>query len=229
MKPLDNRDCLELWERGSPLHPLDRGLLALAAVLPGTGESFADWPLGRRNASLVAIHCACFGAQLKAWSTCEACAERMEFELDGHALARRGAAVAAEEVSVEGATYRLPTTRDLAHALAEPDSDRGAELLVERCCLQTVHPAIDIEEVGRRLAAADPLAEILIELSCPACGHASQATLDIASFLWSEIDARARRLLREVDALARAYGWSEEAVLALSEPRRSAYLELVRA
>ena len=43
-----------------------------------------------------------------------------------------------------------------------------------------------------------------------------------------EVQARARRLLREVDVLARAYGWTEADVLALSEQRRTAYLEIVR-
>ena len=37
-------------------------------------------------------------------------------------------------------------------------------------------------------------------------------------------DARARRLLREVDVLARAYGWTEPEVLALDDARRAAYL-----
>jgi hypothetical protein len=33
--------------------------------------------------------------------------------------------------------------------------------------------------------------------------------------------------LHEVDLLARAYGWTEPEVLALSEARRAAYLRLV--
>ena len=44
------------------------------------------------------------------------------------------------------------------------------------------------------------------------------------AYLWDEIDARARRLLDEVHALARTYCWSEEQILALSETRRRAYL-----
>jgi hypothetical protein len=44
--------------------------------------------------------------------------------------------------------------------------------------------------------------------------------------VWTELRAHARRLLREVDVLARAYGWTEPDVLALDERRRAAYLEL---
>ncbi len=41
--------------------------------------------------------------------------------------------------------------------------------------------------------------------------------------------SRAERLLREVHTLARAYGWSEGAILELGSARRERYLELVRA
>jgi hypothetical protein len=68
---------------------------------------------------------------------------------------------------------------------------------------------------------------VLLGLHCPLCSHSWQALFDIASFFWTEISAHARRLLREVDALARAYGWSEAEILGLSASRRQAYLELI--
>jgi hypothetical protein len=37
----------------------------------------------------------------------------------------------------------------------------------------------------------------------------------------------ARSLLAEVHSLARAYGWTESEILALSPQRRSTYLEMV--
>src|ERR1700745_1583586 len=89
MKPLSNRDFLDLWEQGSSMHPLDRALLALGVALPETQPgTLADWPLGRRNRALVELRCACFGSRLQAWTACTRCAEKMEFELDGEALAR---------------------------------------------------------------------------------------------------------------------------------------------
>jgi len=42
------------------------------------------------------------------------------------------------------------------------------------------------------------------------------------------VRARAQRLLREVDALAHVYGWTESEVLALGERRRAAYLALTQ-
>jgi hypothetical protein len=43
------------------------------------------------------------------------------------------------------------------------------------------------------------------------------------------MDARARALLAEVHSLARAYGWTEPEILALSPQRRAAYLEMAGA
>ena len=65
-------------------------------------------------------------------------------------------------------------------------------------------------------------------MTCPACGRFWQAAFDIASYLWSELDALAQRLLGEVHTLARAYGWREADVLSMSPWRRQFYLEMVR-
>jgi hypothetical protein len=87
-------------------------------------------------------------------------------------------------------------------------------------------PADLLARAESAMAEADPLAEVMVGLSCPECGSAFESDLDLGSFVWEEVGARARRLLQEIDTLARAYGWSEADVLALSEHRRSAYLGL---
>jgi hypothetical protein len=69
-------------------------------------------------------------------------------------------------------------------------------------------------------------AEQRVELACPTCGHAWQAQLDVAEFLWAGVNTAAGRLLEDVHALAAACGWSEGDVLALSARRRRAYREL---
>jgi hypothetical protein len=86
-----------------------------------------------------------------------------------------------------------------------------------------------IPEVEAAFDAADPLADMAFDVHCAACGHAWSAELDVASFVWDEIDARARHLLDEVHLLASAYGWSESDILTLPESRRAAYLERVLA
>lgn len=80
--------------------------------------------------------------------------------------------------------------------------------------------------LAEALEAVDPLAEISADLTCPRCGTAFVSDVDVPAFVWAEVDVRARRLLADVATLARAYGWTEPEVLALSEARRAAYLRL---
>ena len=67
---------------------------------------------------------------------------------------------------------------------------------------------------------------MLVNLSCAACSHAWQVTLDIERFLWTKVCATAKRLLRDVHTLASAYGWREPDILSLSSTRRQIYVEM---
>src|SRR5262249_38974041 len=85
-----------------------------------------------------------------------------------------------------------------------------------------------IESIGLLMAEADPLSEIRVALDCPRCAARSTETLEMSRFLWSQIEAHAKRCLREVHELATAYGWPESVILSLSPARRARYLEMVR-
>ena len=232
MRALSSADCLNLWERGTRLHPLDQALLALGAALPETPyEVLADWPLGRRNSALAELRCACFGRTLQGQISCPRCAEELEFQMDAQGL-MKAAADSTPTVGVKNHSFRLPTTRDLARIARETDPRRAAIQLVESCRTDAVDsagwPDEELEEIGERMAAADPMAEIRMTFDCDECGYQWQENLDIVAFFWTEIEARAKRLLMEVHTLAAAYGWTEKETLALSEPRRARYLEMVR-
>jgi hypothetical protein len=86
----------------------------------------------------------------------------------------------------------------------------------------------DLEEIGEQMALADPLAETRLTLHCPKCEVDWEESLDMTSFLWTEIDARVRRLLLEIHTLASAYGWTEREILSLGENRRVRYVEMVQ-
>jgi hypothetical protein len=86
-----------------------------------------------------------------------------------------------------------------------------------------------VREVVERIAALDPQADTRIDLSCPDCHHGWSEVFDVVSFFWTEIDAWARRLLRDVNVLARAYGWREHDILAMSTMRRQLYLAMAQA
>lgn len=71
--------------------------------------------------------------------------------------------------------------------------------------------------------------EILLDLNCPECGAHWQLLFDVVNFLWVEIAASAKRLLLEIHALAKTYGWTERYILTLSDVRRQSYLEMINA
>jgi hypothetical protein len=234
MRELAERELLDVWERGSHLHPVDRGLLALHTAYPATSyDTLAGWPLGTRNRALAEVFEGWFGSGLEAWAACEACGEQLEFEMSTGILTAQHAAPAAAEsavvVTVGPHRFRLPSSRDLAWAVREPTAELAAASLLRTCWLGNGEPPSfsdrEIEEIGEQLARADPLAEARVKLTCPDCGHAWDDTLDLALFIWAEVEARARRLLLDVHHLARAYGWTEGEILALSERRRRFYLE----
>ncbi len=233
MRTLTGSDFLHLWERGGRLHPLDRALLALSVALPEVPfDTLADWPLGRRNVALAELRCASFGAVLEAFASCPLCREALEFEMDAKTyLLDPANRDIVPRFSVNGRTYRPPSSRDMAMVIEEPDAGLAAIRLVERCRLEGEEPLglpeQELEEVGEQMALADPMAEIRISLKCPECGHEWDDPLELVGFIWSEVEARAKRLLWQVHELASAYGWTERDVLSLSEARRALYLDMV--
>lgn len=135
--------------------------------------------------------------------------------------------------------FRAVTSADL-DAAAAPAPDGGGEPrheLLRRAVTSAEREGEAVEAgelppavaaaVAEALAELDPLAEVLLDLGCPACGRAWQGRLDVALSLTRSLDAAAGTLLAEVHALARDYGWSEAAILALSPARRRTYLEIL--
>lgn len=234
MRSLSNSELVHLWERGQGLHTLDQGLLALSAALPESSwESLADMPIGQRNKTLLALRTQCFGEQMGGIAECEACGEELEFTLNSATLEASPAADREHRICIGGRTYRLPTSRDLAIAAHEADAGNAALRLLESCKVSGEEMADMLERqmdiIGEQMALADPAADILLTLSCARCGHRWDEPLDVTTFLWTELDARARRLLADVHELAFAYGWTERDILSLGEHRRAGYLQMVRA
>lgn len=231
---MDAHALIRCWELGRRRHPLDRGLLLFAAAEPYADvNSLADRTLGERNAALLRLRRELFGDELKACVSCPECGERLEFSLSAAALLERAPDEQgrAALVDVGGFRLRLPTTRDLAEIVRTAgDADDGEPLFRRLVIHGTATRMAALEhEIDSALDAADPCMDFGVDLTCPACSHEWNADFDVPTFLWDEVDSRARRLLDEVHALARSYGWSERQVLELSDTRRAAYLERVLA
>lgn len=237
MIALSPERLLWAWEHGQCRHPIDRALLLHALAAPELPpERLADEPVGRRNATLFALRCANFGNHLDAWLDCPACGERLEITLDPAQLPPIFSAEPTDPLEVGGHRLARPTSRHLAR-LVPLDDERQAAMQLLRDCLSSDAPlpedeaalAALLEAAEAALEAQDPWTELSLAFGCPACGHQDSASFDIADYLWEEIDARARELLDDIHMLARAYGWSESHILALSDARRAAYLERVQA
>lgn len=233
MQALSAERLLRAWELGRERHPIDRGVLLHALAEPGADpNALADEPLGQRNRYLLALRTATFGQHLPAYLDCPACGERLELTLDAATLEAL-APTAEGPVVVEGLRFRLPTSRDLAAIANDTTAATAALRLLEICLVadddkpvpQSLAPLMD--EIGEALEQADPWADLSLASTCAACGHQWEARLDIAAFLWEELESRAKRLLDEVHILAAAYGWPEADILSLSELRRAAYLDRV--
>jgi hypothetical protein len=237
MRALAQPELLALWESGRALHPLDRGLLALNAVDPSADA--ADWPIGRRNRALAQLRTACFGPALCGWTECPQCHEQLEFEWDARGFGANAPCECSEPILAKGRAFRLPTSRDLAQIATETDPRTAAIRLMGQCSLDTRVDAEnqtsfewteeDIDVLGEQMALADPLAEVALHFDCPGCSAAFDERLDLAEFVWAEIEGQAKRLLLDVHTLASAYGWSEAEIVSLAPARREFYLAMVRA
>jgi len=224
---LSAEKILAVWEAGRSQHPLDRALTILAAALPAASrDALADLSIGERDARLLRLRALVFGPHAEGFAECPHCSERVEFPLDTAAFTARPT----QRLSAGPASgLRLPTSRDLAEVVGASDEAAALRLLVERCAGRPDLPNESVESISRALLEADPQAEIRLDLTCPACGCEWELLFDIAEFFWTELSAQAQRLLREIDTLARAYGWTEGEILSLPARRRQTYLELIAA
>jgi hypothetical protein len=243
MRALLAPDIIRMWEAGRDQAPLDRALTLLSAgAAEPSRDELAALSIGCRDARLLDLRRRVFGELLQAFAECPQCGSYLEMQFNAQEIETNGAKLPAIHELASGGVavrFRSPTSADLAKAVAVGDAGAARKALVGQCLIEARREGAEIsvqelspevaEEMSRRMAAADPRAEVLLDLRCPVCAHSWEALFDIASFFWKEISANARRLLREVDALARAYGWGEAEILGLSAPRRQAYLELIGA
>lgn len=243
MKPLDASELLQIWERGAGTPPALAILPLLLAACPEIpAERLPRLTIGERDALLLTQREWMFGPQLEAAATCPHCAERLEFALavndlratpalrDGRQLGQ--SAPLSAEIEGYQIEFRPPVIADAQQAAT-------LEQLLERCLLsiskdgepqtaRALSPTV-IEALNHQMAAADPQADAQMVLNCPACGHDWLAPFDIAAFLWEEIQTWAQRTLLEIHQIARAYGWSEAEILALTPARRQIYLSMIGA
>ncbi len=231
MRALSASDVLEVWEHGLTCGPIQRALNLLAAVYPETPrDQLAQLPIGERDARLLALREALFGPQVACLTSCPACGAPLETAFDIVQLRTPpsiSTLVETYSLTAGGCEvqFRLPNSSDMLSIVDVLEASVGRRTLFERCLQQASRdgatlraqdvPEEAVSAIAAQMALLDPLADAQLALTCPACAHHWSAAFDIVSFLWTEIDAWAVRVLREVHQLASAYGWREADILVL--------------
>jgi hypothetical protein len=243
MKLLGAEELLDAWEAGLNQPPLQRALILLTAASPGaSAETVGAMSVGERDQRLLRLREDLFGQRIQNMAECPDCGERVEWEnrtRDLLAAAEPPASTAKSfELQAGGCTlqFRLPTSLDIMAVIDDGGGDAERRLL-SRCVLKARRadrpcdfddiPNEALQALGDQLASLDPLADLRMELRCPACDHAWVVVFDIAGFLCQEIDHWAGRMLRTVSELAGAFGWSERDILRISPLRRQLYLGML--
>ncbi|HEX9932278.1 MAG TPA: hypothetical protein VGB08_05500 [Allosphingosinicella sp.] len=224
---------IALWDRSQ--RSAHRRLEPLLSVME-PGAVLGDDTLGRRNQRLLALHAALSEAPLDARLHCSACRTDNEFAVPAAAILGCPAPGAAARVAIRSGrrrlTFRLPLMSDIHGAKGRSEAEILAQI-ASRCRLDADGgepvPATVLAQLAARFDEIDPAASIVVDLSCAECGAALRASVDVAEFVATRIDAIADRLLRQIDVIAGAYGWSEDAILALPPARRTQYVEMIAA
>jgi hypothetical protein len=242
MSTLPTVQLLETWERGLGLPPALRTLTLLGASWENpTLDRLADLTIGELDRRLLNLREQTFGGCLNGITTCPICGEKLEISLNIADLYVSAADESPASFTLEQSGYnlkfRLPNGSDLLAIERDADVTHDRMRLLRRCILSASRGTVEIAAadlpdeivtaIAAKMAEADPQADILISLRCPQCAHRWSAPLDISSFFWSELDAWAVQLLRDVHAFALAYGWNETDILSLSATRRRLYLEMI--
>jgi hypothetical protein len=241
MRPLSAAQLLDAWERGLSEPVWRRMFPMLSVACPDCSfDALAALSIGERDRRLLTLRQLTFGSQLASVANCSRCGEKLEWTVEVAELVIQSAPETSASLSVDVDNYhvrfRLPNTLDLAAIANSGFADAAAarQRLLANCVLgaeqegeQVSAPALPnsvTTAIVKRMAEADPQADLQVDLSCPACGEEWLAQFDIESFFWSELCSWVQKILSEVHQLARAYGWSETEILSLSPWRRQFYL-----
>ncbi len=244
MRALTTLDLVDIWEQGSASGYAERALLLVSRTHPDIpDEQLEAMPLGVRDDLLLQLRQQLFGSRLESVVSCPKCRESLEISVDANEL--RAGRESSNGSRTEWTTgdlsvrFRVPTAGDFRDLEEYRDPEDVRRRLLERCVVEARRGGEPIEPLqltreetialGELIAQADPHGEVLLNARCPSCGHSWDSVLDIASFLWRELDMHVKHLVVQVHTLASAYAWSERDILTMSARRRQMYLEELQA
>lgn len=254
MKTLSAAELVTVWEHTVHRSPVQQALGLLNAVFPECSmDRLARLEIGQRDALLLTLRERLFGSDLSSVVGCPRCQQPIELSFKVSDLRVEPAALAGIDSEETALTltrdgyrvdFRVPNSLDLAVIETITDAKEAGRQMLSRCIQSVVGttgspadaemstqsgrlPESLLNAVAEHMAEADPQADTRLALRCPECHHTWSATFDIATYLIKEIQRYVKHLLEEVHHLARAYGWREADILAMTPMRRRAYLQML--
>jgi hypothetical protein len=230
----------EIYLVETPLPPLPAflGLAGrVARTVTGDPLDWAGLPATDLDAAALEIRRAWIGDTVRTDTSCPdaGCGERIDVSFSVASYLRhhrprrpRGVTQAAADgwFGLAGATvrFRIPTVADLLAAAAR---EGAAGLLAERCIDAAALPRALAGRLDRALSALAPPLEDFLGGSCPACQREVALRFEPLTFTLIELRNAFSGIHLEVHSLAAAYGWPEEAILALPRGRRRRYASII--
>lgn len=244
MKSLSAEQLLLVWEQAHGFSILQKNLLLLEMIQEESEQTeIADLSIGQRDTRLLTLRTSIFGSSLHNTIDCPNCNSKMEWDMNLQDLMVQPETdrensheheLIVDELQVR---FRLPNSRDISRVLSENGDEVMPVSLLKQCILDikpvkgkkkvTSIPENVISVLGEKISELDPAADISMNISCPSCGFQWEATFDIMSYLWAEIDNWAHKTLQEVYILASAFSWAEKDILNMDAGRRQYYIEMI--
>jgi hypothetical protein len=206
-----------------------------------TEEILRHLAIGDRIALMLQLRRLTFGDLLKCVITCPACKEAMSLDLSIDKLLQIEAPPPQTEyiINVEDFVFKLrPITGADQEALLiknDPVQYKNPTEQLVRSCIVSSDPALPhtsltndfLNIISSKLEEIDPMADLILDLSCPVCQHVFKAPFIVEDFIFHEISARQQQFEQEVHWMAFNYHWSENAILSLPIKKRKRYVELI--
>ncbi|MFI0848341.1 hypothetical protein [Mesorhizobium sp. IMUNJ 23232] len=186
-------------------------------------------PVGDFDAIIATLFCDLYGERAEARCECARCRKAYEFDVpvaavnadrrqaDERIFVRDGVRVAR---LAEGTMLRLPEVRDLLSVAVSP-------LSLETFIVERGGDAPDIVE--NALALFCPLLADTVATTCPNCGGGQSVEFDLTTFFMKSLLRERDVLLREIDVVARAYGWSFADIVAMPRALRHGFVRIAGA
>ena len=239
MPALSARALLDVWERVVALPHYTRALRLWLSLSNQSEEETVNASVGQCDRGLISIYRSLFGCRVVCRASCPQCAEDHALDLNLGMFDLPFPTQGTQQLRIGKTTleWRFPRAQTLARLATVRSGTLDVRKALLQDCVMDVRKGKELlafeqwpnelpSKLASAMAAADPMLDPRVSMTCAACGHAWSICFDIGCFLWSEIDFAARRLMLEVHRLATAYGWSESEILEMTAARRAAYLQM---